>query len=202
MAYYWPFSSSHTEWIKNTQCTASGTFVNNRFGDPLSGLDITGTYITLTSNILLGSEFSITAWVKVNSFTSNSRIIEFGNTGPFDIVAFSYSYSNTGQPFVALYNHSISINVVSPISISVGQWTYLAATLNGVKLKIYINANLVVEKDVSGFTPRNIIRTSCYIGFSSDSLVSLPDAIYDQIKVYGRGLTPNEVYNDYIGPAI
>lgn len=92
------------------------------------------------------------------------------------------------------------VEVISPVAISVKQWTSLTVTLSGTSLRIYVNGSLTIEQDVNGFVPRNVPRSNCFIGASMYPGVSLPDASYDQVKIYDRRLTSEEVYYEFIGP--
>lgn len=107
-----------------------------------------------------------------------------------------------GQPFVEFYSSASSTRVISPLAMNTGEWTHLATTLSGTKLSIYVNGSLTVEGDVSGFVLRNVQRLNWFIGYSLLSSVGLPQARFDQIKIFNRSLTANEVFSDFQGPSI
>lgn len=204
MTYYWPIDDSYSEWIDDVDVESHGDldFVRNRFYDKDSALKLDNSYISLDNGIYVSGDFSISAWVNIVNITRNARIFDCGNTGTYDNIALSYSDEMTAQPSMTLYNHSSFLKVVSPIVIPIGQWTHLVASLNGHSLRIYVNGSLAIEQDVAGFEPRSVNRYDCFIGNSILANVDLPKVILDQIKIYSRGLTENDVYNQLNGPAI
>lgn len=165
-------------------------------------MSLNNKYLTLPGGVYISGDFSITAWISVALWTTDTRIFEAGNPTTYDNVAFGFANNTNRNPFVVLFNGNESIRVVSPVTMAQTKWTHLAATLNGTTLRIYMNNNLTIESDVTGFVPRNVFRTNCYIGFSSLPNVLAPKASFDQIKIFNRALSSDEVFADFIGSAL
>lgn len=180
----------------------SVVFNKDRFNNTASSILWTNRYAILPSGVYIAGDFSIALWIAVTLFTFDARMFEVGNPATFDNVAFGYTSNQTGRPFVLLYNGNQSTRVVSPIPISPNKWIHLATTLNGTTLRIYTNGNVTIESDVTGYVPRNVVRTKCFLGYSSLPLVAIARASLDQIKIFNRALSADEVFADFKGPAL
>lgn len=207
LVYYWPVvGNSLTEWINNGASSMHGTglysYDVNRFNNPQSTIKLLDMYATIGNGVYVSGDFSITAWININELTYDARIFEVGNTGASDIVAFGFSNSSTGQPFVLLQNSIYSTRVISPVALSANKWIHLATTLNGTTLSIYVDGNVTIQSDVTSFVPENVLRSKCYLGYSSLTSVALPRVLFDQIKIFNRALKTWEVYADFQGPSL
>ena len=99
------------------------------------------------------SQFTVEAWIKPNSTDSDNYrgIISFGKDGSSQF-GWGFAYYATGwRFFIKTQSNSVSQWTSLPYaSAPSGQWTHLAATYDGSKLRLYKNGSIAEEKDVSG----------------------------------------------------
>ena len=99
------------------------------------------------------NQFTVEAWIKPNSTDSDNYrgIISFGKDGSSQF-GWGFAYYATGwRFFIKTQSNSVSQWTSLPYaSAPSGQWTHLAATYDGSKLRLYKNGSIAEEKDVSG----------------------------------------------------
>ena len=109
---------------------------------------VTGNSIYKFSN-----QFTVEAWIKPNSTGSDNYrgIISFGKDGSSQY-GYGFAYYATGwRFFIKTQSNSVSQWTSLPYaSAPAGQWTHLAATYDGSKLRLYKNGALAEEKNISG----------------------------------------------------
>ncbi len=76
------------------------------------------------------------------------------------------------------------------MAIELNKWYHVTVTLNGTTGCIYVNGSLVVTGQLKA--PRNVLRTENRIG-NVNAL-----AVYDDLKIYQRAMSPEQVLYDYI----
>ena len=74
--------------------------------------------------------------------------------------------------------------------IELNKWYHVTVTLNGTTGRIYVNGSLVVTGQLKA--PRNVLRNINYIGKLKQF------AIFDDLKIYQRAMSPEQVLYDYI----
>ena len=104
LAYYWPFDNNGNEIINGRNA-----FINNgdltardRFGNINSALSLNGinAYAQAPSGIYFNGPFTITAWIKINKFTANAKLIDFGNGQANNNIVISVSAGFTGESLI------------------------------------------------------------------------------------------------------
>jgi hypothetical protein len=73
LAYYWPFDSNYNEIKVGATTTKSSTgvsLVTDRFGKATSALSLSNGYLQVNNGIYISGDFTITAWLKINSNVS------------------------------------------------------------------------------------------------------------------------------------
>jgi hypothetical protein len=83
----------------------------------------------------------------------------------------------------------------SNLRMNLSQWYFVTFVLNGTTGYIYLNGNKI-EISNQLLVSNNITRTINYIG-KSNSEDTNADAIYDDIKIFKRALSSNEILNEY-----
>ena len=69
----------------------------------------------------------------------------------------------------------------------------MTVTFDGSMANFFYNG--VYTGNSSQYQPRSVIRRTNYIGKSSIHGDSLADAVYDELRIYNRVLTSNEIYS-------
>ncbi len=156
------------------------------------------------------------AWVKIRTHESNQRLIDFANGPGNDNVNCALSQGTNGNPYFEIFaaaniskfhshlkiwqieNHGSQSVIFSSVNLQVGVWQHVACILNANIGYIYINGNLVATGS-SFVYPRNVIRTSNYIGESNWN-EPCTNADLDEIKIFNVALNEKELafemYND------
>lgn len=165
-----------------------------------SSLNFNGTdgYVEVADAVTLNptSALSIEAWIKPDSFGSN----QYSNyiVGKDDWTVSSAGYClRCGAGGELSFNFSNGAGtweeVISAAVIPIGTWSHVAATFDGTKLMIYINGVQVGTLSYSGS-----IHSSTYpvrigaVPFTLGGTRLFPGNI-DQVEIWNKALTPNEV---------
>jgi hypothetical protein len=133
---------------------------------------------------------TICAWVKATNWTGNRRILQKGS----DAAQYRlYNDSATGQLIFELKigGTARTVAIAQP---SAGAWHHIAATYDGVSLKIYVDGGTPVSASYSG----TVATTTSYLyigGKTSNGTTSdYMKGIMDDVRIYsGRALTQNEI---------
>ena len=170
-------------------------------GGTLSGGNVTlssasQNYVSLPAGIVSSlSNFTVMAWVKLNSTANWSRILDFGN----DTTSYLFltpQNGNTGTlRFGITTNGSGSgqqqINCGSTLSI--GAWYQVAATLSGNTGILYLNGVAVGTNSGMTLKPLNLGSTgNNYLGKSEYADPYL-DGSLDEFRIYSAALSPAEI---------
>ncbi|MBH51495.1 MAG: hypothetical protein CMG70_05975, partial [Candidatus Marinimicrobia bacterium] len=111
--------------------------------------------VTVIGNSIhqFSNQLTVEAWIKPNSTDQDNYrgIISFGQDGDLQY-GFGYAFYATGwRFFIITSDNSVEQWTSLPYaSAPAGQWTHLAATYDGVNLKLYKNGSLAEEKEITG----------------------------------------------------
>ena len=154
-----------------------------------------GSYATVPADVWFDQDFTIVAWVKVNSYANWSRIIDFGNGEGVNNVLLAVSENATGQP--AISTSEFGNIVATGTTLPLNTWTHVVGRLsasgtasiwvNGVQVRFYQGLSL----------PANVTRNNCYIGKSNWAGDSTLDGLIGELRIYRGALTDAKVYDDY-----
>jgi len=182
---------------KNNGTVKGAVLTADRFGIANSAYSFNGVnnYISIPNSSSLNistDKLSIASWVKVNSLNGYQQIIskaintddagrEFGMYLSSGNVAFETSTTNE------------RIDVTSSNSVT-NQWAFLVTIYDGVAMNEYINGVLVNSTPQSG----NIISNSydLKIGMFGDGIQNPFNGVIDDIRIYNRAISQNEI--DYL----
>jgi len=78
------------------------------------------------------------------------------------------------------------------------QWYFVSFVLGGNICYIYVNGGQVARK-ISMNVPKNLTRTSNFIGKRNSPTNPNADAIYDEISIYQVALPQTDIMNMYNG---
>lgn len=197
---FYPFNGNANDESGNgNHGTVNGaTLTTDRYGNTNKAYNFTNpNYISVLNSNMFGDEFTVSYWFKINSYfgqrgvMSNVAVPNGGFQQAFDGTSFSYVL---GYSFIGGYNPNYfyaNYTMVEPLS----QWHHLALTYkklgtNSSETKLYINGNLK-KSDVHvvpiTYTPNAVF----YIGQNHGGLNFQGDL--DDIKIYNRNLSPNEI---------
>jgi hypothetical protein len=177
---------------------ANDTLVSDRFNNPQSALYLNNGYCTVPPGVYFnGGPFTILAWVKVIQILNHNRLLDFGNGPESNNLIVSLSMATTSEPCMGSLLNSVWTGVaVASSPIDLGVWTHLASVFDGSQAYIYVNGTQSGVQPMTGVD--NNIRNNCFFGRSNWHDISDPDtnAILDDIKIYNRALSSQEIAQD------
>lgn len=169
-------------------------FTRDRFNTINGAIYMNPGYYTIPPGIYFNNSFSFLVWVKAFKFAPWSRIIDFGNGPAQDNIVVSLSYYYNYTVYISIYRGSNLLNIVSEgTKLPKNTWFHLATVYDGQNLMMYVNGNLVANSTTGG--PSGLLRTNCYIGRSNWHTDSDAYACYDDLMIYNRALSLDEVQN-------
>ena len=195
---YYPFNgNANDESGNNHNGTVNGaTPTTDRFGNINSAYEFNGTdnYIDI-GDWENGGPMSFTFWARWDAFNNYSRIIDLGNGSSSNNIIISNYQTNNGL-FFSNYT-SGETKLINTNTITQNQWDFYAATVdeNGI-MTLYKNGEQIAQK-TDGVTPNTILRTQQFIGKSNFSQDGYFEGAIDELKIYNKKLTQDEIKNDY-----
>jgi alpha-galactosidase len=180
--------------------TAAPTIVPNQnpiwSGGPYTLTGASTSYVDLPDGLMSDmGDFSVAAWVKLNSLDSWARIFDFGNDTNVYMML-TVKSGSTGYPGFAITTTSNSgeqqINGTS--ALATGSWVHVAVTKSGSTGILYINTQEVARNTSMTLNPSDLGNTANnYIGKSQWSADPYLNGSIDKFYVYNRALSASEV---------
>jgi uncharacterized protein (TIGR02145 family) len=165
----------------------------DRFGNASGAMFFDGIndYIDLPDISEIGPELTISAWVNIKLVKTWARVIEYGGGEFVNNIIVTLSTTNTGKPGLLVCSGECN-SVEIPTAISLNTWQHIAFTLTGNTGTCYLNGINV------GTAPINrpheaVLRTINYIGRSNFAADQYAHAAFDNIRIYSRALTDEEI---------
>jgi hypothetical protein len=201
---YWPINGEKRDYVGQSDMIScvNATLAPDRFNNPQSALYLNNGYCKVPEDVYFnGGPFTITAWVKVMQTNNYARLLDFGNGLGYDNIVASLSYGTTSRPwFVIFSGSSWPGGVPAGSALVLDKWAHTSYVFDGSNTFIYLNATLISFRSVN-FYPRNILRQNCFIGRSnwhSQGNDQDASAYFDDIKIYNRSLSLQEILQDMI----
>lgn len=188
---YWSFTNNYQDSVGGAHLFGgfSYSLAEDRFGNPNSSLSLQNGYMQIPDGVYFDGPFTIAAWVLVRSVQNDSQLLEFGLT--------SNNQVTLTLPYYSIFEVGLIIENEQKYSLASGgpyspnNWTHIAASFDSTYSYIYINGCLVSKTILN--MPKKVVRTPNYIGKSSASGSLLPDALFDELRIYSGCLTENEI---------
>jgi len=190
---YWPAANDAKDYTENMYNGTLNGNISFSQGKSGSGFEVNGStdYVSIPAiGELGGSAVTMTAWVNVDSF----------NYGSWNAVLTQYDETYEGYYLYMWNDHPAfwvgcggALEAISNESINTGQWYHLAGTYDGENLKIYVDGNLKKTQQATGCTGVNY---TTFIGYNDIDNVYF-DGTIDEVKVYNRALTQEEITAEY-----
>ncbi|HEX6427707.1 MAG TPA: LamG-like jellyroll fold domain-containing protein, partial [Niastella sp.] len=185
---------------------ATATRDTGKTGNALK-LDGTSTsYATLPAGIMSTvTDFTISAWVKMDALANWMRVFDFGNSTT-QYMYFTVQGGTTTANGVTLStvkygikNGGTELSVTSPYAFPLNTWVHLAVTQSADTVKLYINGALVATKLNININPSQLTPTGTTTGTSLNYLgkSQFNDPLFkgsiEEFKIYKRALPASEV---------
>ena len=182
-------SSGHNQ---TAALTVPDNFITGVSG---TALNLTGGYAKLPNGIVSSlNDFTIAAWVKINTLSTWSRIFDFG-TGTTSYMFLTPQANGAGGPlrFAITTNGNGSEQQLNGPVLSTGVWYHIAVTLVGNTATMYVNGAAVASTTGLTVHPAALGNTTLnYIGKSQYNDPAFMGSI-DDFRIFSRGLSAAEV---------
>ena len=160
------------------------------------------TDVSSTASLQL-TTFSVASWFRTSTnFASNAFIVNKGGSGS-DTSGQNMNYGifmSTTENIVAEFETRTGVDhiITSPNIYNDGQWHYAVATYDGsATLRLYIDGIQVASKSTAGAVPDNTGTQPVRIGANSRSVAGFFTGNADEVRVWNRALTAQEVTDQY-----
>jgi len=185
--------------LENDAGITGATFTpGGRFGGALS-FDGNADWLTVADagSLDLASEMTLEAWVYPTGSGTVARPI-VGKERPSNAAWFlNAATAGNSNPSVAVRVGTSNVTATAGGPLAVNTWTHLAATYDGTFLRLYVNGSLAAERATSG-----VLATSSRplrIGHNDVNGGVFLGRI-DEVRVYARALTAQEIQADMARP--
>lgn len=170
-------------------------FRQNRFCTRNSAIYFNNGYLQVPPGVYFSGDFTLIAWIKLNSYVNYQRILDFGNgKSPKDNIYFGFDGTSGNLIVETSISDENKLLTVSS-SLELNQWYHIAFVLRGNTTYVYLNGSIVGSRDQH--RPRNVTRNNNYIGKSWNSNDSYADATISDLKIFQEGMQPTDIKEDY-----
>ena len=198
---WWPFNGNADDesGIGNNGVVNGATLTTDRFGNTNSAYSFDGVndYISLNSSNLIYSDQprSVSVWISPSSQVGQTSLtgLSYGNS----------SQSNSYMIGLGKVNNQTTISVQAWandfncfFNYNIGDNLNIVTIYDGIVSKIFVNGQLFCE---GVHTINTINGDSFYFGTRSDALNSFFHGLIDDIGIWNRALTQQEITNLYNG---
>jgi hypothetical protein len=198
---YWPFCGNAYDQSGNSNngVVNGASLTTDRFGNTNSAYNFNGTSNKInfgTSQSLINlSQFTYSVWINRSVNCGNDAIVISNYGGNWAGNLLFGKVINNGDAQIRLHKQNLSIN--SSSSISDNQWINLVAVKDNNTLKLYKNGLLIQTTDISNFGSVNNMSFPFVIGGAGWSDSNYFMGKIDDVGVWNRALTPQEISQLY-----
>lgn len=130
LIYNWPFCDDYKERIKGKNLTNYNTiFAKLNNGENRTYLLISNSYLLAPAEIYFSGDFTVSAWVYINSIRFYGKIFDFGNGPSSDNVDIGLSSTSRGKPYFEICRGSTQNLLYSNRVLPLKQWVHISVTL-------------------------------------------------------------------------
>lgn len=209
LIHYWPIqgetrdrnTNKTGDLVPGTNIAANGSvgLGPDRFGNPTGAIYMNNGYYEIPNGVYFGGNFTILTWIKLISASQNTRLFDFSNGPSIDGITLRLvDQLSKPTPAFSFFHSSGVTTAISNFIFNLNQWYHVAGVIDGLNAFIYVNGTLQGYQNGSRLLPYKN-RTKCYFGRS----IFYPwgdadaNAYFDEIKIYQRALTQQEILNDF-----
>jgi len=173
------------------------TFSPGQLGNAVNLTAASSQYGVLPNSVISDlTDFTISTWVKINTFSTWERIFDFGSgTTNYMFLTAQYTATSPNNAKLRLGIRTPSIgeqDVNSTVQLSAGVWTHIAVTRSGSTVSLYINGSLAGSGTVTTKPSDLGPVAQDYLGKSQFSDPYL-DGSLDDFRIYNRALSTAEI---------
>ena len=197
---YWTFNNDLKDVISGVTLSGGSTtgksFSIDRMNKDSSALYLQNAYYNFPSGVYIYGDCTISVWVKLRSLAPWASFLTLAtSSGIFvsDSFWFSLSYDYGTRPCL----YACNIHSVSPIGLSIGKWHHIAYTFAGSTSTIYIDGKMAIQSPNHCSVPK-VVRVFSSLGAQNHvgSIAWLPDSDFDDLKIFNKTLSLQEIQDD------
>jgi len=172
----------------------SPAWVTGHDGNAVS-LNGTSQYVSLPSNVVSSlNDFSVTAWVNLNSASTWAHLLDFGTGTTVYIGLVPRSDANTLRFNITVAGNNKEERIDAPMPLPTGDWHHVAVTLEAGVGILYLDGVPVGTNGNMTITPSQLgITTQNWIGRSEWANDPYLNGKVDDFRIYHGALGPTEV---------
>lgn len=199
MVMFLPFDEGSGDSVKDLSGNGNDGIIKNakwvnagKIGSCLSFSSGGHVEVAHSKSLSLTSAITILSWTNQTVGGSGEQaVISKGQWAANDL---PYELTETpgGVIYWQFYNDA-GRDSCAPNSPAAGEWHHLAATYDGKVFMAYIDGNLAAESAYAGKMPEN--TASVTIGMRSKSKDCLFNGMIDEVAIFNRALSQDEVKN-------
>jgi hypothetical protein len=212
---YWSFDEvAGTTAYDSSGNGNNGTLINDpvwsagEYGSALTFNGANSSVETSNSSIFNNANFTIEAWIYLNSDVNNTqtRIVSkqgtISKSYSFDIFGKGYGGSTGNQLLLSIGNGTTWFNFLSATHLSNQTWYHVAGTQEGTTSSIYINGQLDRNGTTLAQTTDNagVLTIGCQKQASPSYTDYFFNGTIDEVRIYDRALSQQEIQGDMTIP--
>ncbi len=174
----------------------SPAWVTGRLNNALQLSSASSQYLNIPAGVFDNvTEYTISAWVKVTSFSNWARIFDFG-TGTTNYMFLVAQYDGTGKMRFATRSTTVTTEqqITASTALPLNTWAHVAVTLSGTTGRLYLNGLLVGSNTAMSLNPSSLgSLTLGYLGKSMFSADPYFNGAIDEFRVWGTSLSAAQI---------
>jgi|WetSurMetagenome_2_1015567.scaffolds.fasta_scaffold45358_1 hypothetical protein len=204
--FYLPFEDNFLEVISSSELTVIGApgFTAGKIGQAFAGA--TDAYLTFPTAGLLGNEFSLAFWYKINAVPDRAGILAISATGDDRTTGLRLFREVSGDKQNIGLNIGITTSEVwmNPfVKVSPTEdWIHIAISISTTHATIYVNGSPVADNDIAS----KLDWTGCSsmsIGSGAPNFTywnHFSDlSLFDELHIFNKAISANEVNAIFTG---
>ncbi|MFC1623922.1 LamG domain-containing protein [Candidatus Omnitrophota bacterium] len=172
------------------------TSSSSKIGPYCGTFDGTGDYVNIGTGTGLNPNYiTLEAWVKWDGTAGEGEIIGRWGDGGITENAYVLGVNSGSKLFVKIVNSTpTEVNVADTVNLTTG-WTHVAATYDGINIRLYKNGVQVNSGSQTGNI--NSVSELVYLGAIAYTSLVEWDGLIDDVRIYDYARTAAQIAEDY-----